>query len=50
VPVINHQTVTESGRPASQSDGVTFLRFEPGAAVYRVASGVYQFDSRIGLN
>jgi len=35
--------VTESGKPAEQSEGVTFLRREPGFAVFAVTSGTYRF-------
>jgi alpha-L-rhamnosidase len=45
VPTKNAEGVTESGKPASQSDGVKFLRMENSAAVYAVGSGHYQFRS-----
>jgi alpha-L-rhamnosidase len=37
--------ITESGKPASGSTGVRFVRSEPGAAVYEVGSGSYTFAS-----
>lgn len=36
-------SVWESGKPATQSEGVTFVRNENGAAVYRIGSGTYRF-------
>ncbi len=47
VPASGPDVVTESGRPASQSEGVALLRSEPGAVVYQVGSGDYQFDSLV---
>lgn len=47
IPATGSAAVTESGRPASHSEGVTFLRTESGTVVYQVASGVYRFDSKI---
>jgi alpha-L-rhamnosidase len=47
VPTKDAATVEESDRPASQSQGVTFLRMEGGAAVYAVLSGSYQFKSKL---
>jgi alpha-L-rhamnosidase len=38
--------VTESGKPAESAEGVKFLRREGEAAVYEVASGDYDFESR----
>ena len=49
VPATDPGMVTESGRPASQSKGVTSLRFEAGMAVYQLGSGDYQFKSPIHL-
>jgi alpha-L-rhamnosidase len=45
VPARDAKTVTESGRPAAQSDGVRFLRMERDAAVYEVGSGTYEFEA-----
>lgn len=45
VPAISPGTVTESGKPAGQSQDVTFLRTEKSCAVYAVASGNYTFQS-----
>ena len=49
VPTTDPGMVTESGRPASQSKGVTPLRFEAGMAVYQLGSGDYQFKSPVNL-
>jgi len=48
VPTSDPKTVTESDRPASQSEGVTLLRSEPSAVVYQVGSGVYHFKTLTG--
>ena len=47
VPAADAATVTESGKPASQAEGVRFLRMEKDAAVYEVGSGDYLF--RVGI-
>ena len=49
IPAKNNQTVTESGRPASDSEGVQFLRMENGKAVFTVGSGQYRFVSRLSM-
>lgn len=41
--------VTEGSRPAGEAEGVRFLRFENGEAVYSVGSGNYVFVSRGAL-
>jgi alpha-L-rhamnosidase len=46
VPAANVDSVTESGKPATASTGVKFLRMENGSAVFAVGSGQYQFESR----
>ncbi len=48
VPTTDATAVTESGRPASKSEGVTFVRFENGNAVYKVFSGEYKFTAPSG--
>jgi alpha-L-rhamnosidase len=45
VPAQDAASVTESGKPASQTSGVTFLRMENNVAVYVVGSGTYRFQS-----
>ena len=47
VPAADAGVVTEGGRPAAQSEAVTFLRQQDGAAVYEVGSGAYRFEARI---
>jgi len=44
VPAKDAAGVTESGKPASKTEGVKFLRMENNAAVYAVGSGAYQFQ------
>ncbi len=46
VPAPSAAAVTESGRPASQAEGVRFLRQEAGAAVFAVGAGRYRFVVR----
>jgi len=50
VPASDPGTVTESGKPAAQAEGITLLRTERGAVIYQVGSGVYKFRSRIRWN
>lgn len=45
VPARDGATVTESGKPAQEAEGVQFLRMEANAAVYEVQSGRYAFAS-----
>ncbi|MGC8668799.1 MAG: glycoside hydrolase family 78 protein [Chthonomonadales bacterium] len=45
VPAHAASSVFESGKPASHSPGVRFLRMEGGCAVFEVASGTYRFVS-----
>ncbi len=45
----NVQSVTESGRPATESAGVQFLRSEAGNAVFAVPAGSYHFTSATGF-
>jgi alpha-L-rhamnosidase len=47
VPAKAATDVTESGRPAGKSGGVTFLRMVKGRAVFSVGSGSYEFGSRL---
>jgi alpha-L-rhamnosidase len=46
IPAASPEVVTESGKPAALSEGVTLLRAEAGTVVYQVGSGVYRFASR----
>ncbi len=45
VPTTDPETVTESGRPAEHSPGVTQLWARPDSVTYRVGSGTYRFTS-----
>ncbi len=45
VPARAADAVTESGRPAAASEGVNFLRFADGRAVFAVAAGTYRFEA-----
>jgi len=44
VPANDAASVTESGKPAGQAQGVKFLRMADGAAVYEIGSGSYHFE------
>jgi hypothetical protein len=48
VPAKSAQAVSEGGGPAARSDGVRFLRFENGRAVYAIVSGDFAFESQLG--
>ncbi len=45
IPASDAGKVTESAKPASEAECVSFLRVEDGAAVYEVGSGEYHFQS-----
>jgi alpha-L-rhamnosidase len=47
VPSKDAAAVTESGKPAANAEGVSFLRMENNAAVYAVGSGAYRFQSTL---
>jgi len=47
VPSKDAASVTESGKPAGESEGVKFLRMENKAAVYAVVSGTYRFQATL---
>ena len=49
VPAKDAASVTESGKPAGEAEGVKFLRMENNAAVFAVGSGNYQFQSQHSL-
>ncbi len=46
VPAEKEGDVTESGREASKSEGVKFVKLENGRAVYEIGSGSYHFISK----
>jgi len=45
VPTVPGKPVLESGRPAKGAEGVCPMGVEPGAAVFRIESGRYVFES-----
>jgi alpha-L-rhamnosidase len=45
VPTTQPNAITESGKPISQAEDVTFLRAENGRAIFRVESGRYLFST-----
>jgi len=47
VPAKSAGAVREGGKPAPQSAGVKFLRFENGRAVFAIESGSYEFKSEL---
>jgi alpha-L-rhamnosidase len=47
VPTKDAASVSESGKPAGDAEGVKFLRMENGHAVFEVASGSYEFQSQL---
>ena len=46
MPAVSADSVTESSKEPNQAPGVTFLRMENNAAVYKVGSGTYSFASQ----
>lgn len=47
LPALDAASVTESGKPASELEGVKFLRVEDERAVYEVSAGSYSFASAL---
>jgi alpha-L-rhamnosidase len=47
VPADDATAVTEGGKPAAEAAGVKFLRSEPGASVFQIGSGTYEFRSHL---
>jgi hypothetical protein len=45
IPAANPDPITESGKPAAQSDNVKFLRADRGASIFTVESGHYHFST-----
>jgi hypothetical protein len=45
VPANDANSVTESGKPVSESQGLKFLRMQDGAAAHAIGSGRYRFES-----
>ena len=46
VPAKDAASVTESGKPMAEADGVEFLRMENGAAVFEAGSGTYSVTAK----
>jgi hypothetical protein len=49
VPTTNSSAITESGVPAANSPGVTYIGVSNGAAIYNVGSGNYSFASPFSI-
>jgi len=45
LPASSAGVITENNVPAGESEGISFLRFENGKAVYRLQPGNYHFES-----
>ena len=45
VPAGRDQSLTESGKPVQQAEGVRLVRMEGGNAVLQVGSGTYHFQA-----
>jgi len=50
VPTTDSTSVHETGKVASQSPGIQFLRMDGLYALYHVPSGEYQFDALLSVN
>jgi alpha-L-rhamnosidase len=50
MPTADSDSVRESGKVASQSPGVEFLRMQGAFALYHVPSGEYNFDGPLPIN
>jgi len=46
IPADDPSAVNESGQSAENATGVKFYKYENGAAIYKVGSGLYQFSSK----
>lgn len=47
LPINKEATVLESGKPLTESEGVVFIKYEKGKAVYHLQSGIYQFTIKM---
>ena len=47
LPAASENAVTENGKSAAEAEGVTFISFQQGKAVYEVKSGSYEFSSSL---
>lgn len=48
IPAAEGAKITEGGNPAESAEGVTFVKYEDGAAVYTLVSGTYHFEVSAG--
>jgi alpha-L-rhamnosidase len=44
LPSVSVDTLTESGKPLREADGLTFERQEPGQVFINAGSGIYHFQ------
>ncbi len=47
LPAIAVENITESGKPADELKGITFLKYENGKAIYEIESGDYEFVTHL---
>lgn len=47
LPADNPDKVMEGGEPVSDAEAVTFIKYEGGAAVYKIGSGEFFFESNL---
>jgi alpha-L-rhamnosidase len=47
IPAVSEKSITEGGKPASEAEGIRFIKYEDGRAVYEITSGSYEFISRL---
>ncbi len=47
IPAVSENSVTEGGQPAAEAEGISFVKYENGKAVYELASGNYEFISNM---
>ena len=47
IPAVSENAVTEGGKPAAEVEGISFVKYEDGKAVYELASGSYEFISSL---
>ena len=45
LPTSDVESVMESSQPAEDSEGIQFLKYENGRAVYLLSSGTYSFEA-----
>ena len=46
LPASSENDVRENGHPVNEAEGIKFIRFENGKAVYTLQSGNYRFEAR----